>query len=107
MKKLLFVFLIIFSALENGKSQKNARFKAGAAVAVITPSPGSYIAGGNQNRKFTGVHDDLFVKAVVISNGENMLAIFTVDYIGMLYPQLLQVREAVKKELLNKIYLNI
>lgn len=99
MKKLLFVFLIIFSTSENGKSQKNARFKAGAAVAVITPKPGSYIAGGDQNRKFTGVHDDLFVKAVVISNGENMLAIFTVDCIGMLYPQLLQVREAVKKEL--------
>ena len=99
MKKILLSFFIAFITFENSKAQKNTGFKIGASVAVITPQAGSYIAGGDQNRKFTGVHDDLFVKAVVISNGENMLAIFTVDCIGMLYPQLLQVREEVKKEL--------
>ena len=99
MKKIVLSFFIAFITFENSKAQKNTGFKIGASVAVITPQTGSYIAGGDQNRKFTGVHDDLFVKAVVISNGENMLAIFTVDCIGMLYPQLLQVREEVKKEL--------
>ncbi|HRH49108.1 MAG TPA: neutral/alkaline non-lysosomal ceramidase N-terminal domain-containing protein [Panacibacter sp.] len=99
MKKILLLLLIVVVAVQNLTAQNAAGFKAGAASAIITPKAGLFIAGGDRNRHFTGMHDDLFVKAVVISNGENTMAIFTVDCIGMLYPQLLQVRDAVKKEL--------
>ena len=99
MKKIVTVLLIIVTLTQNLIAQNGAGFKVGASSAIITPRAGIFIAGGDQNRRFTGVHDDLFVKAVVISTDENIIAIFTVDCIGMLYPQLQQVRDAVKKEL--------
>ena len=97
MKKILFLVWMALLVFSNLAAQNSGRFSVGAASAIISPKPGAYIAGGDQNRKFTGVHDDLYVKAVVISNETTSIAIFTVDCIGMLYPQLLQVRQAVLK----------
>jgi hypothetical protein len=70
-------------------------FRVGASSASINPSPGSFIAGDKQNRKFTGVHDSLYVKAVVLHDGEHSLALITIDCIGLMYPELLRIRERV------------
>ena len=98
MKKLiLFHFLLIIS---NGlKAQESNRLMAGASAAIINPPVGSFIAGDKQNRQFTGVHDDLFAKAVVISDHNDIIAFLTIDCIGLLYPQLVQIRNEVKKTL--------
>ncbi len=72
-----------------------AQWEAGAAAAPINPEDGAFIAGHSQNRKFTGVHDDLYVKAVVVTGREGSIAILTVDCIGLLYPQLLEIRRKV------------
>jgi hypothetical protein len=82
-------------------AQNSERFMVGAASAEINPDTGSYIAGGDQNRKFTSIHDSLYIKAVVISNSETSITLFTADNIGYMYPQLLQVRQAVSKLLPN------
>jgi len=73
----------------------SAQWKVGAASAAINPSVGSYIAGHTQNRKFTGIHDNLYVKAVVIANQSDNITVLTVDCIGLLYPQLLEIRKGV------------
>lgn len=67
----------------------------GASETEVNPPAGSFIAGHTLNRKFTGLHDSLFAKAVVISDRKNAVAILTVDCIGMLYTHLELIRSLV------------
>lgn len=68
-------------------------FFAGAASAEISPEPGAFIAGDARNRRFAGVHDPLYVKAVVLRRGEVSLAIVTVDNIGLTRPDIESIRQ--------------
>lgn len=72
--------------------QAQAQFRAGAASVAVSPPPGAYIAGDARNRTFAGIHDDLFVKAVVMNSGQESLAIVVIDCIGMVYPDIQQIR---------------
>jgi hypothetical protein len=77
-----------------------ATLQAGAAAAPINPAPGAFIAGGDRNRRFSGVHDSLFAKALVVSEaGGAHWAILTFDCIGMLHPTLEAIRAAVAERL--------
>jgi hypothetical protein len=76
----------------------------GASVKNITPNAGTFIAGDANNRQFTGVHDSLYVKALVVSAAKNSLAIVTFDCIGLMYPELLRIREEVSKQLNDKLF---
>jgi hypothetical protein len=69
--------------------------KVGVSSAAINPAKGAYIAGDKQNRKFTGIHDNLYAKAVVISSGRERVAILTLDCIGLLYSDVLKIRQKV------------
>lgn len=73
--------------------------KVGASEKSITPRAGAFIAGDANNRQFTGVHDSLYVKAIVISDFRTHLAIISFDCIGMLHPTLQEIR----KEITSKI----
>jgi hypothetical protein len=66
---------------------------AGAASATVSPAPGAFIAGDARNRKFVGTHDDLFVKAAVISDGEQDIAVVVVDCIGLVRHEIQAIRE--------------
>lgn len=100
MKRLpyLFLFLLLLAGLEScqpveAPSENN--LLAGAASAAVSPPAGTYIAGDKQNRTFTGVHDDLYAKAVVIDDGQNAMAILTIDCIGLMHTDLLSIRKKV------------
>lgn len=67
-------------------------FLAGASSTSVNPAIGSFIAGDAQNRRFESVHDDLFAKAVVMSDGETALAIVTVDCIGLTSQSIQQIQ---------------
>lgn len=54
-------------------------FKAGAATANITPWLGSSLAGSMEDRRATRVDDELHVRAIVLDDGTNALAIALVD----------------------------
>ena len=55
---------------------------AGAAEAIITPTPvGTFLIG--PLKESTGVHDDLFARALVISDGTTRVAIVTLDFLGL------------------------
>ena len=77
-----------------------AQFRVGASSAVITPDNGSFVAGHSQNRRFNGVNDDLYVKAVAVSQGRESVVILTFDCIGLLYPQLQEIRRIADRKIL-------
>lgn len=94
-KYLLLSILVLFA------SAVSAQWNVGTASAIVSPPAGSFIAGHTQNRKFSGIHDDLYVKAVVISNKSDNLTILTFDCIGLLYPQLQEIRRQVAANIGN------
>lgn len=71
-------------------------FEIGVSNAVVNPPLGAFIAGDKQNRKFTGINDDLYAKVAVIYDGETSIALVTLDCIGLLYTDLVKVRNEVK-----------
>jgi len=90
--------LILFFQLQLTVSAQD--FLAGAATRTINPEKDSlYLAGGKANRPFIDVHDNLYVKAMVVSNRNNNITILTFDCIGLLYPQLQAIRSRIKVEL--------
>ncbi len=75
-------------------------FTAGASQKNINPDADSlYLAGGKPNRPFIDIHDSLYVKAVYIKNNKNDITLLTFDCIGLLYPQLIEIRAEIKKKL--------
>jgi hypothetical protein len=82
------------------KNLEAQTFTAGASQKNINPDTDSlYLAGGKPNRPFIDIHDSLFVKAVYIKENKNDITLLTFDCIGLLYPQLLEIREEIKKKL--------
>lgn len=88
---LLFTFLIMVGCQQKKSDEPSLR--AGVSAAPINPPIGAFIAGDKQNRTFTAVHDSLFAKAVVVSHGDEQIAIVTLDCIGLLYPDVLRIRQ--------------
>lgn len=89
---LLLSALLLLVACQQ-KKPNEIGLHAGVSSAPINPPIGAFIAGDKQNRKFTAVHDSLFAKAVVFSQGDEQVAIVTLDCIGLLYPDLLRIRK--------------
>lgn len=93
----LFYYLFIGFVLVSYTNKKSgaSAFVVGAASQNINPDTGAFIAGGKNDRHFTGIHDSIFVKAMVVSDANNQIAILTFDCIGLLYPALLDIRKEV------------
>ena len=105
MKKISICVILFFGvAVLTAQSNTPGRLLAGAAEAVINPPAGAFLAGYDQNRKSTGVHDNLYVKAVVVSNRLNALALVTIDCIGLPYPIVQQIRDAVELRLSPDVF---
>lgn len=71
--------------------------EVGAASATVNPPVGTFLAGYDQNRLSTGVHDDLYAKAVVFWDGENAVALVVVDSTSMQYDTVNAIRVAASK----------
>ncbi len=100
MKRLFHLFFILlllsaFGSCQPKEAPSKNILRAGASSAPVSPPVGTYIAGDKQNRTFTGVHDDLYAKAVVIDDGKNALAILTIDCIGLMHTDLQRIRKKV------------
>lgn len=90
--------ILLMIACQQQKMEKPA-FKVGTAQTSITPQMGAYIAGDKNNRQFTGVHDSIYVKAVVVSDAKQTMAFLVYDCIGMLNPTLEEVRAKLGQKL--------
>jgi len=62
--------------------------------AVDGPQP-VWLAGYGWGRQATGVHDPLFARTVVVSDGARRFALVSVDLVGLQYPEVLRIRAAV------------
>ncbi len=94
MARILVLFLALAAACL-------ADFRAGAAKRKITPDLGAgpvYLAGFNQNRAATGIHDDLWVRCVAMSAGRT-LVICGVDSIGLFFEDVQKIREGAAAKL--------
>ena len=75
--------------LSNGQNNKTAPapknvFLAGTAKILITPTTPIPMSGyGGRNDPFKGVHDDLFARVIVFSDGINKAVLITTDLIGI------------------------
>src|SRR5689334_22027898 len=68
----------------------------GFAEADITPKLEGkpvYLAGFGQNRIATGVHDPLFVRAVVLRHGDRKVAVACADVVGLFLPTVERIRQ--------------
>jgi len=97
MKRRILMILLVFFNVASLFAQD---FSVGAEQRNINPNGMTlYMAGGKPNRPFTEVHDSLFVKAVVVSDQQTDLSMISFDCIGLLYPELIKIREMVKEKL--------
>lgn len=78
--------------------------KAGFGRVNITPAVGGtnppvWIAGFDQGRAATGVHDDLFAVAVVLDDGHSRVGIVALDSIGFFHDDVVRVRRQLTADL--------
>jgi hypothetical protein len=78
------------------------KLRFGFAKRVITPALGGkpvYLAGFGHDRKATGVHDELWARAVAVSDGRQKLAIVSLDLIGVFHRDVAKARELVEQKI--------
>jgi hypothetical protein len=73
----------------------------GFAKRAITPEVGPkpvFLAGFDANRRATGVHDDLWARAVAVSDGRQKIVVVAVDLIGVFHADVLKARELLQQK---------
>jgi hypothetical protein len=96
MKRTIFFAVCCLVSIVSGCANGHP-IEVGAASAVVSPPNGTCLAGYDHNRKSTGVHDDLYAKAVVFDDGKTPLALVVVDSIGLQYPAVNAIRAEASK----------
>jgi len=74
----------------------------GFAKRAITPTLGAqpvYLAGFGHDRRATGVHDELWARAMAVSDGRLKLAIVAVDLIGVFHADVVRARALLEQRL--------
>ena len=101
MKNFQLILSISFTVFcfQIAQSQIDLPFQVGYAYSVITPTDTAFIAGHSHNRVFKGINDDIYVKAITVSNTSDTMALLTFDCIGLLHPQLVEIRQLIKAKL--------
>lgn len=73
-------------------------FQIGFDKTVITPSRPVYLAGLRGARLSEGVHDDLYVRTMALSDGKISIAFVGLDSIGLMYNYIEPIQEEFLKE---------
>jgi hypothetical protein len=93
--------LLLAGLLAAAAPEAAPQLQFGFARRVITPALGArpvYLAGFGHDRRATGVHDDLWARAVAVSDGRLKLAIVSVDLIGVFYRDVAKARELLEQK---------
>jgi hypothetical protein len=70
----------------------------GAASRTINPENGVCLGGYWDNRATTGVHDDLFAKAVVFHDGETAVGLVVLDAVSIQFPTASAIRQGAAEQ---------
>jgi hypothetical protein len=93
--------LLLLALAQPAPPSPASGLRFGFAKRAITPELGRgpvYLAGFDLDRKATGVHDDLWARAVAVSNGQRTIAIVAVDLIGVFHADVLKARELLRQK---------
>jgi len=85
MKRPLAALLITLACPALVAADDSGGLRFGFAKRTITPTLGAqpvYLAGFDNDRQATGVHDDLWARAVAVSDGQTRVVIVSLDLIG-------------------------
>ena len=76
------------------------RLRAGAAKVTITPDAAhpQYLAGYDEDRIMQGVHDDIWARALYLTDGRNQLVLASVDLVGLMKTDIDEIVAAVTAE---------
>jgi len=79
-------------------TNNNARYEPDAGDSFIDQNGNGrfdafWLAGFHQGRPATGVHDDIWARAVVFDDGHTSVGIVSVDAIGLFYDDVITIRE--------------
>lgn len=74
-----------------------ADLRVGAAAVVITPPPGTPMAGYYSERGAEGVHDDLYAKALVLEKDGTRAALVSLDLISTTRGIVMEARREIEK----------
>jgi len=66
--------------------------RAGAHKIPITPAEPAFLAGFSQNRRSTGIHDDLYARCLVVESNGMRLGIVALDLIGLFNDDVAEIR---------------
>ncbi len=75
-----------------------AEFLAGVGRVDITPRKPVFLAGLGNNRKSEGVHDPIYATSLFLTDGKTKLLLVSLDLIGLLYPDVEEIRKEVVKK---------
>lgn len=86
----VYLFLLVCVAFAPPAAAGDLR--VGAASATVNPPDGVHLGGYEYGRKSTGVHDNLYAKAVVFDDGKTPIALVVVDALSLQYPTVQEIR---------------
>ena len=89
---LLIAFFLVWGLMFAGVAHGDGTILVGASSADVNPPPGICMGGYNRNRLTTGVHDNLYAKAVVFDDGKTPVALVVVDSVGIPYADVRKIR---------------
>ena len=76
-----------------------AELQVGISEIEVTPSVDAdhtvFMAGYGWNRKATGVHDPLYARCTVLSDGKKRIALVSVDVVGLQFPTVERIRSTI------------
>ena len=94
------VFLVTV-AMAVSPAPSAERLRVGLAKRDITPTVDGpkavWIAGYGQNRRATGIHDPLYCRAIVVSDGQQTIALVSLDLVGLQYPEVERIRRGLPR----------
>lgn len=100
MRKYCFIAFCVFAlagCLSPGYPQSGAAFHAGTASATVNPPGGAFLGGYGYDRRSTGIHDNLYAKAVVFYDGHTAVALLVIDSLSLQYNTVQAIRAAASR----------
>jgi hypothetical protein len=89
--------LVLFALPTYAVAEEVQEFKAAFGHVDISPDVNGprpvWLAGYGYNRRATDVHDPLFARGVVLSDGRKKIALVSVDLVGLQYPAVVEIRK--------------
>ena len=91
--------LILLMCLSNMESASGQTLQAGVAKVKTTPeSPVTMSGYGGRDEPFKGVHDDLYTRAIVFSNGTRKALVIAADIIGLSRDYCLDLKKSITEK---------